>query len=76
MAFVCVSTLVNKYVRRPTYPVHFPKDAVTNIDSSVHFISYLDTSGGYFQVPLKKSCQHLTTFATPWGKYFFRAVPQ
>ncbi len=67
---LCVDlTRLNKYVRRPAHPVRTPRDAVAEIDGSARFFSALDASDGYFQIALKPSCQHLTTFSTPWGRY-------
>ena len=67
---LCVDlTKLNRYVRRPAHPVRTPRDAVAGIDGSARFFSALDASDGYFQIALKPSCQHLTTFSTPWGRY-------
>ena len=66
---LCVElTKLNRFVRRPSHPVRTPRDAVADIDGSAQFFSALDSSDGYFQIALKPSCQHLTTFATPWGR--------
>ena len=37
------------------------------------FITTLDLSRGYWQVPVAKSFKHLTAFTTPFGLYQFRA---
>ena len=73
---LCVDlTKLNRFVRRPSHPVRTPRDAVADIDGSAQFFSALDASDGYFQIALKPSCQHLTTFATPWGRYrYLRAT--
>ena len=74
---LCVDlTKVNRFVRRPAHPVRTPRDAVAEIDGAARFFSALDASDGYFQIALKPSCQHLTTFATPWGRYRFLRAPQ
>lgn len=74
---LCVDlTRLNRFVRRPTHPVRTPRDAATDMDGSACIFSALDASNGYFQLALKPSCQHLTTFATPWGRYRFFRAPQ
>ena len=74
---LCVDlTKLNRFVRRPAHPVRTPRDAVAEIDGSAKWFSALDASDGYFQIALQPSCQHLTTFATPWGRYRFLRAPQ
>lgn len=74
---LCVDlTRLNKFVKRPAHPVRTPRDAVAEVDGASRFFSALDASDGYFQIALKPSCQHLTTFATPWGRYRFFRAPQ
>ena len=69
---LCVDmTKLNVHVKRPTHPLRSPKDAVSEISSEARFFSSLDAVHGYWQVPLEASCQHLTTFMTPWGRYKF-----
>ena len=45
------------------------------IDGEAEFYASFDASDGYFQVPLDESCQHLTVFITPWGRYKFLVAP-
>ena len=73
---LCVDlTRLNRYVRRPTHPTRTPRDAVAEIDGNARFFSSFDAADGYFQIPLKESCQHLTTFITPWGRFkYLRAT--
>ena len=74
---LCVDlTKLNRFVRRPAHPVRTPRDAVAEISGSAEWFSALDASDGYFQIALRPSCQHLTTFATPWGRYRFLRAPQ
>ena len=37
--------------------------------------SKLDATHGYWQIPLDESSQLLTTFNTPFGRYFFTRMP-
>jgi hypothetical protein len=73
---LCVDlTKLNRFVHRPAHPVRTPRDAVAEIDGSAKWFSALDASNGYHNA-LQPSCQHLTTFATPWGRYRFLRAPQ
>lgn len=60
---------LNRYVRRPTYPVRTPRDAVSEIDSETVYFSCFDATNGYFKNTLDEASQHLTVFMTPWGRY-------
>ncbi len=37
--------------------------------------SLLDAASGFWQLPLDIDCAKLTTFITPFGRYFFRRLP-
>ena len=37
--------------------------------------SKLDANCGFWQIPLSESCQKLTTFITPFGRYYFKRLP-
>ncbi|UYV81614.1 hypothetical protein LAZ67_20001709 [Cordylochernes scorpioides] len=62
-------TGLNKYVRRPAYPVRVPREVVARIPPGMQFFSTLDARHGYWQVPLDEKSKKLTTFITPWGSY-------
>jgi hypothetical protein len=69
---LCVDhTRLNKFILWPTHPTRTPRDAVAEIDSECRFYTSFDAANGYYQIPLHPSCQHLTTFMTPWGRYKF-----
>jgi len=73
---VCVDlTKLNRYVDRAVYPLKTPKAAVTEVPRGARYFSTLDATQGYWQVPLAKDCQHLTTFISPWGRYRFLRSP-
>ena len=42
---------------------------------SASFISTLDLTRGYWQVPVSDSDRHKTTFVTPFGLYQFKTMP-
>ena len=37
--------------------------------------SKLDANCAFWQIPLSESCQKLTTFITPFGRYYFKWLP-
>uniref|UniRef100_A0A8C5QMD8 ribonuclease H n=1 Tax=Leptobrachium leishanense TaxID=445787 RepID=A0A8C5QMD8_9ANUR len=43
--------------------------------SGANFFSTLDTSSGFWQIPLDPESQKLTTFITPVGRFCFRRLP-
>ena len=43
--------------------------------SGAKIFSKLDANHGYWQIPLDKSSQLLTTFNTPFGRYCYRRLP-
>jgi hypothetical protein len=38
-------------------------------------MSKLDACRGYFQIPLEEKSRKITTFITPFGRYYFNRVP-
>ena len=73
---VCIDmTKLNENVQRPVYPTLTPKQAVGNISPGSKYFSTLDAKSGYWQIPLEKSAQPLTTFLTPWGRYKYLRAP-
>ena len=70
---LCVDfSRLNKYVKRPTYPVRTPQDAVASVAPGSRWLTTLDAKMGYFQVPIDEKSRDLTCFITPWGRYRFR----
>ena len=67
---LCVDlTKLNRYVKRPYYPLVTPKDAVANVSNRSRFFTTFDATNGYWQVPLEEESQLLTTFVTQWGRF-------
>ncbi|KAK3868203.1 hypothetical protein Pcinc_026391 [Petrolisthes cinctipes] len=73
---LCVDlTRLNRYVKRPTYPVQSPHDVVARIGSEAFWFTTMDAKMGYFQVKIAEEDQDLTCFITPWGRYKFKRAP-
>ncbi|XP_045137194.1 uncharacterized protein LOC123519755 [Portunus trituberculatus] len=69
---LCVDlTRLNRYVRRPAYPVRSPHDAISSMGSAAWF-TILDAKMGYFQIKIADEDQDLTCFITPWGRFKFK----
>ena len=68
-------TKLNKYAKRPTHPGPSPQEVVSDVPPNQKFVTTLDAIKGYWQIPLAKESQPLTTFITPWGRYKFLRAP-
>ena len=66
----------NKFVKCEFYSMCTPSDVVADI-SEQHFkySTVFDALKGYYQCPLDKQSQLLTTFMTPFGRYKFLRAP-
>lgn len=66
---ICVDfTALNKFVKRPNYPVRTPKEAVSQIPPGMKYFTTMDAAHGYWQIELSAEARDLTTFMTPMGK--------
>ena len=73
---ICVDlSKLNKFVKRPTHPLASPKEVVSDIPLYQKYFSTMDAIKGYWQVPITKKSQELTTFITPWGRYKYLRPP-
>ncbi|CAB3260211.1 unnamed protein product [Arctia plantaginis] len=65
-------------LNRRTLKDHFPlpliEDQIDQLSGSKYF-TCLDLTSGYYQIPVKADCRHLTAFITPNGLYQFKRVP-
>ena len=43
--------------------------------SGAKLFSKLDANSGFWKIPLSQNLQHLTTFITPFGRYWFNKLP-
>ncbi|XP_026016758.1 uncharacterized protein K02A2.6-like [Astatotilapia calliptera] len=72
---VCVDLKrLNKGVKRERYILPTLDDITPKLAGAKVF-STLDASSGFWQIPLDPSCQKLTTFITPMGRFCFRRLP-
>lgn len=67
-------TELNKNVERPYYPIPKLENTIAQLVGSKYF-SKLDANSGFYQIPLKKKSQLLTTFITPFGRFMFKRLP-
>lgn len=66
---------LNVHATRETHhnPSPFHQAKLVSHDSKK---SVLDAWNGYHSVPIYKDDRHLTTFITPWNRYWYTTVPQ
>ena len=72
---ICVDLKpLNEGVLRETYPIPPVDDTLAQLAGATVF-SKVDANSGFWQIPLAKDLQLLTTFITPHGCYCFRKLP-
>ena len=72
---VCVDLKkLNLSVQRETFVLPTVDEIMAKLSGATTFTT-LDTKKGFWQVPLAKESQHLTTFITPFGRFMFRRLP-
>nr|CAI5852327.1 unnamed protein product [Callosobruchus analis] len=72
---LCVDyTRLNKAVLRAHYPIGKVEMILAKLSGSKYFTK-LDTNSGFHQIRLSPDSQLLTTFITPYGRYFFKRLP-
>jgi len=71
----CVDyTQLNPYVIRPRLQLPAVDECLADVGNNTVF-SVLDAKQGYWQIPLHKKSQELTTFLTPFGRYCWNRLP-
>ena len=65
-------TKLNRFVKRPAYPVRPPHDAVASIGCGAAYYTKLDSKSGYHQIPIREEDQDKTCFITPWGRFRYK----
>nr|XP_054591370.1 uncharacterized protein LOC129155169 [Nothobranchius furzeri] len=72
---ICVDlTRLNENVCRERHILPAVDDTLAQLEGAKVF-SKLDATSGFWQVPLHKDSQPLTTFITPFGRYCFQRLP-
>ena len=72
---ICVDlTRLNESVRRERHILPAVDETLAKVDGAIVF-SKLDATSGFWQIPLHKDSEPLTTFITPFGRYCFRRLP-
>lgn len=62
---------LNKAIQREHFQLPTIEDITSRLTGAKVF-SKLDANHGYWQIPLDKNSQHLTTFNSPFGRYCFQ----
>ena len=72
---ICVDyQLLNRYVCREVYPLPKVDETLAQLAGAKIF-SKLDANSGFWQIPLTERSKLLTTFITPFGRYYFHKLP-
>eukprot|EP00731_Ephydatia_muelleri_P028828 Em0020g472a len=72
---ICVDLKpLNESVLRENYPLPKIDETLAQLSGASVF-SKLDANSGFWQISLAKDCRPLTTFITPFGRYFFNKLP-
>ena len=66
---------LNKAVKRERYILPTIEDILHKLKGARVF-SKLDATSGFFQLPLDEESRKLTTFITPFGRFFYKRLPQ
>ncbi|XP_065176961.1 uncharacterized protein K02A2.6-like [Sycon ciliatum] len=72
---LCVDyTRLNQHVRREQFVLPAVDHTLGQLGGAKYFTK-LDANSGFYQVPLAKESQKLTTFITPFGRFMFTRLP-
>ena len=72
---ICVDLKpLNESVLREVHPLPKVDETLAQL-SGARVFSKLDANSGFWQIPLEKSSRLLTTFITPFGRYYFNKLP-
>ena len=66
---------LNKFVKRRVHPFTPAKDLLALIPGTAKVFAVFDLKHGYWQIPLDKKSQLLTTFLTEWGTWCYQRLP-
>ena len=72
---ICVDLKpLNQSVLREVHPIPKVDDTLAQLAGATVF-SKIDANSGFWQIPLSIESRPLTTFITPYGRYFFNKLP-
>ena len=72
---ICVDfRRLNESVLRETHPLPKVDNTLAQLARATVF-SKIDANSGFWQIPIDESSQELTTFLTPFGRYYFNRLP-
>ena len=66
---------LNVAIKREQYVLPTVEDILHKLKGSAIFTK-LDATSGFWQIPLDDESAKLTTFISPFGRYFYRRLPQ
>ncbi|GFX76899.1 hypothetical protein TNCV_3279341 [Trichonephila clavipes] len=66
--------LLNSFTIPDAYPMKHATDLIYEIGEA-HFISVLDLTKGYWQIPMEENSKHFTAFVTHSGHYQWKVLP-
>ena len=72
---ICVDLKhLNEAVQREVHPLPKVDETLAQLSGATIF-SKLDANSGFWQIPLSKESRPLTTFMSPFGRYWFNKLP-
>ena len=72
---ICVDlSRLNEYVKRENHPLPAVDTTLGKLGGSRVFTK-LDANSGFWQIKLAGESRPLTTFITPWGRFWFNVLP-
>ena len=72
---ICVDfRRLNESVLRETHPLPKVDNTLAQLAGATVF-SKIDANSGFWQIPIDESSRELTTFLTPFGRYYFNRLP-
>ena len=67
-------TRLNQSVKREIFPILPVEETLANIKDAAYFTK-LDANSGFYQIDLTEESKKLTTFLTPFGRFYFNRLP-
>ena len=72
---ICVHlTKLNESVKRENHPLPSVEESLAKL-AGAKFFTKLDANSGFWQINLSEESHRLTTFITPFGRFYFNRLP-